>query len=302
MQREAAELSYGEILRILRGSWAIILAFTTVGALIAVAIALMMKPIYRAEVLLSPAAEEGGGGSALARMADQLAPLSSLIGPLDTGVGTSEKEIRIATLHSRRLTNRFISDKNLLPALFAQRWDRSSGDWKLSKGERQIPSIGEAFRLFDKKVRTVNEDRRTGLITLAIEWPDRRVVADWANDLVARANELMRARVIGEAQRSIAFLEDELKKTSVVERQQIIYRLIESKTGEIMMANARNDYAFVVVDPAVMPEPGQFVRPRRVLITAIGLLLGLFVGVIYAGVRWASKSSRSDSAVSQATS
>jgi uncharacterized protein involved in exopolysaccharide biosynthesis len=150
--------------------------------------------------------------------------------------------------------------------------------------------MGAAVDMFDERIRRVSEDRRTGLVTLAIEWRDRQEAATWANELTARANDFLRARAIDEARRSIAFLENELAKTNVVERQQIIYRLIESKTSEIMMANARKEYAFIVVDPATAPEPRDYLWPKYLVILVTGLLFGLFSGVIFAGVRSAWKS------------
>jgi hypothetical protein len=110
--------------------------------------------------------------------------------------------------------------------------------------------------------------------------------------LVARTNESLRARAIDEARRSITFLEGELGKTSVVEREQIIYRLIEEKTSDIMMANARKEYAFLIVDPAVAAEPHNFVRPNRLFIMVVGALVGLVVGILYVGIRWNLRSQR----------
>lgn len=151
--------------------------------------------------------------------------------------------------------------------------------------------MGAAFQLFDEKIRSVSEDRSTGLIMLAIEWHDRHAAAEWANDLVARANEFMRSRVIAESRRSIEFLEAELEKTTVVERRQIIYRLIETKTSDIMLANSRDGYSFVVVDPAVEPDDGDYVRPRRMVLALLGLFAGFCIAFVIATIRWARQAS-----------
>jgi uncharacterized protein involved in exopolysaccharide biosynthesis len=224
------------------------------------------------------------GVSALARQAEQFGLVSGLVDATESGIAS--REARIATLRSRRLTETFIQKGNLLPALFAEDWDESSGEWKMGEGSPVAPSMDDAIQRFDEDVRFVNEDRRTGLVTLRIEWTDRHAVAQWSNDLVALANESLRQRAIEEARRSITFLESELDRTSVLERRQIIYRLIESKTGEIMMANSRPEYAFVVVDPAVVPDADNFERPRRMAIIAIGALVGFIIGLVYASLRW----------------
>lgn len=290
MGSEAEEFTLADLLRVVRRSWKVIIGLAVTGALIATAVAFVMSPVYRAEVLLAPAPAESGGNSALSRLAQQLPSLSGLLGAGDLDAGVAATQVRVAILRSRRLTEEFIRERNLLPLLFPNKWDVQAGRWELKGGIPSIPSMNEAVRVFDEKIRSVTEDRRTGLITLAIDWRDPRVAADWSNDLIARANEFMRKRAIDESKRSISFLEDELRKTGVVERQQIIYRLIESRTGEIMLANGRQEYAFQVVDPAVAPDADRFVRPRRGLLAIIGFILGMLVGVAYAIVRSLRKS------------
>jgi uncharacterized protein involved in exopolysaccharide biosynthesis len=56
-----------------------------------------------------------------------------------------------------------------------------------------------------------------------------------------------------------------------------------------MMANARKEYAFLVVDPGVVPSRDNYVRPRRITITALGIFTGLLVGALYALIRSSRK-------------
>ena len=46
-----------------------------------------------------------------------------------------------------------------------------------------------------------------------------------------------------------------------------------------MLAKVRDDYAFRVIDPAVTPEEGRFVRPKRLLLLAAGIVFGAFLCV-----------------------
>jgi uncharacterized protein involved in exopolysaccharide biosynthesis len=50
-----------------------------------------------------------------------------------------------------------------------------------------------------------------------------------------------------------------------------------------MLANARSEYAFTVVDPATVPESR--VSPKRTLMVATGLASGLLIGVYIAWIR-----------------
>jgi uncharacterized protein involved in exopolysaccharide biosynthesis len=62
-----------------------------------------------------------------------------------------------------------------------------------------------------------------------------------------------------------------------------MYSLIESETKTLMLANGRVEYAFAVVDPARIPEHRE--RPKRSLMAATGLALGMVVGVLVAVIR-----------------
>ena len=289
-------MTISELLQLLRSSWITLVSSTVIATSLATALAYWMTPIYRSESLLAPAAADSQRGSSLARLAGQFAPLAGLVGGADQMSGLDSKDVRIATLKSRRLTQKFISDRNLLPVLFPKQWDSAAGDWRVRDGRRWKPSMADAVSRFDDKVRKVSEERQTGLITLAIEWRDPEIAADWANDLVARANEFLRTRAIDEARRSITFLDSELEKTTVIERRQIIYRLIESKTSEIMMANGRKEYAFLVVDPASVSDADNFARPKRLMMIATGFGLGLIVSILYVCIRGARRSARPESA------
>jgi uncharacterized protein involved in exopolysaccharide biosynthesis len=134
-------------------------------------------------------------------------------------------------------------------------------------------------------VRRVTEDRRTGIVTLTILWSDPEVAAQWATYLVERANEDLRQRAILEAEESIAYLNKELVKTSVVEIRQAIYKLLEIKINSIMLANVQKEYAFRVIDPAAAPDEKDIAWPLRPLFSVAGLVLGGLIGLAWASAR-----------------
>lgn len=219
--------------------------------------------------------EQTKGG--LSALAGQFGGLASLAG-VDLGGGSGTKNEAIATLKSRAFTEKFIKDENLLPVLFEEKWDNENHRW-LESDQATVPSMWSAYELFNG-IRSIAEDTKTGLITLRIEWKDPVLAARWANLLVYRVNELLRAGAIDQAQRSIDYLKRELAKTSVVELQQGIYRLIEGQVNRIMLANVRDDYTFRLVDPAVVPM--EKVWPKRKLIVVIGGISGFVLGLTLA--------------------
>jgi uncharacterized protein involved in exopolysaccharide biosynthesis len=239
----------------------------------ATATALLMTPIFRAEVVMAPVTEEKSGG--LASLANQFGGLASLAG-VNLGGGGSDTKKVLATLTSRAFLLPYIKDQALMPVLYADAWDARRNTWQDAVA-REPPTPLQAYKRFVNDILSVREDSKTGIVTLGIEWKDPRLAAQWANQLVARLNEHQRQLAINDAQKSIDYLKQQLQQTDVVDMQQAIYRLIEVQTKTIMLANIKKDYAMEVIDPAVVPE--KKIKPKRSLIVVMGVVLGLVVAV-----------------------
>lgn len=255
-------------------SLAIVIATTVLAALIA----FMTTPIYRAEVLLSPLQDEGPAGGGLSGIMRQLGDIAPLVGISGLeGVGLKEETMALVT--SRSFLGQFIVDEKLMPVLYPELSNPSTATTD------DAPTLGDGYRWFERSILSVEEDKDTGLIRLAIEWRDPQLAADWANKLVARINDYMRTRAITEGERSIEYLQKELTKTSILGIQDSIYRLIESHVSTIALARSRDGYALRVIDAAGAPEPKDFVRPRRLLLIALGFVGGSLLAVFVMLVR-----------------
>jgi uncharacterized protein involved in exopolysaccharide biosynthesis len=261
-----------------RRRW-LMLACVVLATGLATAAAFVMKPKYLVEVVMIPVKADDAR-SALSSVVGQLGGLASLAGVALSGGGNKDENIEY--LRSHDFAARFIEEENLLPVLFAKKWDAKNGRWNVEDPE-DVPTISDGVRLLDR-IRTVQEERRTGLVTLSLKWRDRELAARWANLMVERVNRDLRARAIAEAQASIDYLNSEIAKTGVVELRESLYRLYENQVKTIMFAKVRSQYAFKVIDPAFVPDADRFVQPKRlpmILIGALGGLLGGFVLVAF---------------------
>lgn len=244
---------------------------TAASTLLATATAFLLTPIYRAEVLLAPVSEERAGS--LSSLAGQFGDLAALAG-VNLGTNKDKTAESIAALKSRSLSVAFMEKENLKPILFPRKWSAETKKWK---DQDDVPTDWEAFEIFDKDIRLVNVDKKTGLVTLSIEWKDPVLAAKWANDLVKHVNIRLRNEAIEEAEKSVGYLEKQAAKTSAVEVQQAIYRLIEVQTKKQMLASTREEYAFAVIDPAVPPQ--NRIKPRRLVMMLFGFGAGLVFAV-----------------------
>ena len=274
---EDKEIRLFDLWRIVVEHKRLVLGITLASIFLAVFVAFFMKPVYRAETLLSPVHENKS--SNISSLVSQFSGLEDLAG-INLGATGNNTLEAIATLKSRALTTAFIKEEHLMPVLFADRWDAAGKQWN---PDVEVPTEWDAFKLFDNNVRFVNLDSRSGLVTLAIEWGDPKLAAQWANQLVQRVNAQRRAEAIHEAETSINYLKQQLATTSSVEIQQAIYRLIEAQEKTIMVANARSEYTFKVIDAAISPQ--ERIRPKRQWIVIQGLLLGLVVSMFVVFIR-----------------
>ena len=272
---EDDELNLLDLWRVLVRYKLMIIVITSLATAIAVTVALTMTPIYRAEVLLAPVSDDEQGS--MGAIASQFGGIASLAGiNLSSGGGSTEQAL--ATLTSRRFINDFIAEKKLMPVLFADKWDAASKSWMV-KSPADEPTVGLAYEAF-KNTLAVSSDKKSGLVTLAVEWQDADQAASWANELVVRLNNHEKQLAIQETEQSLAYLREQLATTSVMEMQQAIYRLIEAQTKKIMLANVRDQFVFKVIDPAVVPE--KRAKPNRRLIVSLGIVVGLVGGIFLA--------------------
>jgi uncharacterized protein involved in exopolysaccharide biosynthesis len=271
-----AEISLIDIWRILGTHKWLVLGITLVAAVLSLAASLLMTPEYRAEVLLAPVNDlDEGQHSALPF--GEIGSIAAL-----AGVKLERKDKKneaIATLRSRQFTEQFITARKLDRVLFSDLWDQKHERWKSDTAEN-APTGSDAFSVFDNDVRRVREDRSTGLVTLSIEWKNPQQAAQWANELVASVNATLRQRAVEASNDAIAYLQEQLTRTSVVDLQQVLHRLVESEMKKIILANINEEYAFRVIDPAVVPDKP--FRPRSVAMVVVGAVAGLVFGVIAA--------------------
>jgi uncharacterized protein involved in exopolysaccharide biosynthesis len=273
MRPDDGRFNLAETLRTLLQSWKLLTVLGLAGAAIAAVIAFNTTPIYRAQVkavIVDPS--EAVGGNALR---NQLGGLAALAG-FDVGNASGRKQEAFATLKSDGFARDFIVAENLMPVLFADRWDPQKKAWRA--GVKQ-PTIESAVRLFTREVSFITLDLRTGIVDVAIESESPSLAAQWANRAVEMANERIRGEARRTADRSVEYLNRELAKTSVVELQQAIHRLVEVQINNAMLANVQTEYAFRVIDRAVAPE--QRVRPKRSIMIAVGGFLGGIVGILF---------------------
>jgi capsular polysaccharide biosynthesis protein len=276
-QQAEDAVSIGTVMRILADSWKTLVLTSLACAIVTAGILLTMRNVYRGIALIAPVVPERMG--ALGSLSTEIGGIAALAG-VDVTANTGPKAEAFAALNSPGFTRDFITSQNLMPILFADRWDPATHNWR--KGKKP-PTLEAAAKMFMTTVRTITQDRKTGLIKVTVEWYSPELAAAWANGMVDIVNDRLRAIAIRDADLSIEYLNKELAKTNVVEVQHAIYQVMEDQVQRAMLANVQREYAFRVIDRAVPPV--QKAGPLRGILTIVGAGVGLFLGIIIVFVR-----------------
>ena len=134
----------------------------------------------------------------------------------------------------------------------------------------------------------VSEDKKTGLVSVSIEYYSPLLAKQWLDMYLQAINEHMQRRQVEKVSRNIEYLEDQIAKTSIAEMQGVFYTIIEEQIKNKMLAEASPNYAFSVVSPSMVPEEKS--QPKRALICVLGALLGGILSVLWVLVRYFLKS------------
>ena len=290
------EIDLRELFSAIWDGKALIIAVTSVFAVLAVVYALLQPNIYRSEALLAPV-QDGDSASSLA---SKFGGLASLAGVSLPGGGSDKTAFAIEYLKSRAFLDTFIQKHpDVLPELMAvEKWnagnntlsfnpevyDAESGQWirEVVAPKQAKPSVQEAHQVFNQQL-SVAQDKETSFVTLAIEHHSPYVAEKWVTWLVQDVNDALRDNDIAQAERSIAYLQSEIDNTSLSEMRSSLFDLVQSQTQTIMLANASPEYIFKTVDPAVVPELKA--KPKRALIVVLGTMLGGMLAVLIVLIR-----------------
>jgi uncharacterized protein involved in exopolysaccharide biosynthesis len=242
-----------------RNFWKLLLTFLLCGVA-AFFLAALMRPAYRAEALVLPAHNAnpgllGGlvGGSALGALG------------LTQDVDKNEP-IQVIASHS--LLKRFIDKYSLLPILCdadAIKCKRLHG----SEAIQQERKMNSAIALFQKHLLSVSENTITGVVHVSIIWYDRRLAADWCNDLIDLTNKLIQDRAEELAAMRVTYLQQEYAQTSVVPLQSAVNSILVNEMTKKMDAATRPEYAWRVVNRAYPPDDRYPAEPQKAVIAAV---------------------------------
>ena len=272
----------------MRRNWKLAAAVVVFFVGSALLLGFLLPQYWRVEETLMPVTRSTMGNSnlgALAGLAGGLGGLGPLLGRTSAG-----QDEALAVLGSRELFDAYATRENLLPILFDDKWDSVNRRWRVSGSS--IPTLRRGYRLFNRSIRDIELDRRSGIVTFSITWKDRAMAVKWARDMVDLANAQLRARAMAQAEQDIRYLGAAVRKAgSDSDSNQLNAALssaYEHALQDYMFAQGQREFAFRIIDPPTYPDDRERVWPQRLVFAILGLITGLLaaVGAVYFREWW----------------
>lgn len=226
--------------------------------LVGVLYALLATPVYKADLVMTPAGQRSPTASL-----GQLSGLAALAG---VNIGSESNATPLAVLRSKEFAEEFIRE-NKLEKILVEDYDDPIENF----------DIRDALEVFLRDVRVITEDKKAGTVTLSMYWKDPQLAANWANLYVIRLNAQLRSRALAESERNVKFLQQEIANNSIVSVQQSVGRILEAEMQQYMLAKGEIEYAYKVVDRAAPPKLRE--SPKRALVVLLAILAGVVIAV-----------------------
>lgn len=269
--------------------------FTFICAVVAVVVALSLPNKYTSSVKFAAVKDESNLG--LGALAGQFGGLASLAG---VSLGGSDVNRIIETLNSRDFIKSFIAEQDIAVEIFAvEGWNLAdntfvydedlynprSQEWiREPEPLRTVnPTDEELYEEFREMI-SVGQDKKTDLITLAVTHYSPYVAKRWAGELTRALSEYLRAQDLTQAEKSIAFINQNYLDADLVEVRMTLSQVLQEQYQKLMLAKVRDYYGFEIRDSAYLPEEKS--SPKRALLviglTFVGGLLALFIVLVQA--------------------
>ena len=285
------EIDLRELFSALWSAKILILVITLAFTSISIVYALITPNKYQATIVLAPAKQNSSGiSSALS----QFGGLASLAG-ISLGDGQdADARIAIEVMQSRSFIEQFIKQSGIMVEIMAAKgWDSDqrrliidkdifdiqTREWTRTPppGRQITPILWEAYKVFKDKMLSVSEDKKTGLVTVGIEYFSPYLAKQWVENYILAINLYLQQRKLKQIKKNIRYLEEQITTTSVAEMREIFFTLIEEQVKNKMLVEASPEYAFTSISAAMLPEEKS--QPKRTLIVLLVSLLGAMLSI-----------------------
>ena len=262
--------------------------------IISFVLSMQIPNIYKSHALIS--IKSNDESNSMSSLMSQYGGLASMAG-INIPSGSKDKLYKaIAVLNSKSFFNQINKKHSIDIDLYAMRsfdilknqpeykkniYDINSKKWirKVKPPMEPKPSDLELHKHFLKKIFSLSKDPETDFLSISIRHPSPEFAQALLNIVLNELNQVIKNKDLAESDLALEYLNKELTKTNISEVRKSINQLIEVQLKTNMMASIQEDYVFEVIDPPFKPEIKS--SPNRILLTFLGMFIGLFSSVLF---------------------
>ena len=291
------EIDFHELFYVLwDGKW-IVLCATTFVSIIAVIYSLLLPNIYESKALLAPVQSSSSVAGAFGSYSN-LAGIAGINLPSVGQADNTQKALKkISSLSF--FENNILENINLIDLVAIKSWnsktntliydeniyDVKNNTWARDylDSHQEIPSAQKSFELFKQGHLNLNEDKKSGFITLSIKHQSPYIAKQWAELIVNEINDFFRQKDKLESEKAIIYLNQQISSTSLSEIKEALAQLLQEQTKKLTLIEANEFYVFDYIDPPAVMEMKS--EPKRALICIFGAILGGMLSVLFVLIR-----------------
>jgi len=255
------EIDLADLLRVLLKRKKIILGLVFFGTLLTAVISLIMTPIYQSKAVIAPVQQQQGLGGAGAMLAAQFGismPPSGNVAEL------------VSLLKSNVLREKVIKRLDLIGGFFKP---------EDLKDKTDLEKLWEALRYMEKAMK-VDFKTKDNIVEVSMEFKDPEMAKKIVDVMLEELQNHMSQEAKRVAETNRRYLEEALSSTSDPFIKSNIYNLIAQQIQQGMLAEAKENFAFKIIDPPKVPD--KKVKPKRRVMVMVAFVTTLFGGIFLA--------------------
>lgn len=259
-EQEDSEINLLDYVKVILKHKRLIIWIVGVVVVLTAVISLIMTPVYRARAVILPIAPQNErlGASSIAAQFGFAVPEQP-----------NKSEI-VGLLNSNILRERVLKRYKLLPVLLGE---------SSIKGKTEDEQLWSALRYLEDALK-INPKQKENTIEISMEFKDPKVASDIVNYVLSEITDYMSGETRRVAETNQKYLESQIDKTADPFIKTKIYALIAQQIETSAMAEAKENFAFKMIDPPKVPD--KRIKPKRRSMVAISFVVSLFLGIFVA--------------------
>lgn len=260
-ERHKDEISLVDLLKVVL-KHKVLITWVVIVVVVPVAIISFVKAkVYESKAIIAPVMAEEQSGM-MAVMAGQFG--------IATPQSSNTSEI-LSLLKSDILMQKVMERGRFRDVLF------DKGDLEdLSENEK----IWKGIRLLKEDILNVKEHKKENIISISAQYKDPVIAQKIASIVLTELTEHMTAEAKRVAEANRVYLESQINTAGDPFIKTNVYGLIARQIQTAMLAEAKENYAFKVIDPPRVPD--RKIKPKRMQMVVIAFVVALFLGIFLA--------------------